>query len=668
MASPSRSQTTCKPPLSVPLAMSAPIAINPLRVSHWRNALSSRPICSFSPPTNWRPPSNRSSPPAKPKDLTVKLVPVAEIYDEFGGGEATPESLQAFIAYAHQNWQTPQPRYLLLVGDATSDYYGYLETPMPANHVPSFLVPVAYSGETVSDSRLADVDGDTVPDLAVGRWPVNTVEEAASLVARTLAYEQGTAVNQALFAADGTEAQFTSMAQNVADKGGLPAANTQILTGPQSGEVTDRLNDGAWLAAYVGHGSLNQWGKEQIFTRETLAGLDVETPPILVQLTCLTGLFAQPDQRSLTEEMLLHDSGPVLSIAATSLTLSSHQEPFAASFVQALLDPEITRIGDAFQAAKLSLDVSNPGLREISDTFALFGDPSARINRPGALVMVEQNSQNHAPPPKKPIWTWLSLLLTAVLLIIGLWYVMQRVTLTELEAALSSAQPLYILLSLLTVVLTLLVKSWRWQALLTDPSSKPAFGPAFWSLNLGAYVNLILPFMRLGEVARLFAIDWTAHVGKARALGTIVVEKVVDLFMLALSLLLILPFIVLPGFMGNPLPMITAVSLAALSLPLPARLPNGVDHPHQPPVCWLAAGTVGEASHGLAHRWAGRIERPAPALPDPRRHRPVAVGAAAFYTHTLLPVLGLQPASGIGRRRADQPGGAAGLDAAQHSR
>ncbi|MFO7681949.1 MAG: C25 family cysteine peptidase [Chloroflexota bacterium] len=364
-----------------PAGYVAPAAIDSMRASDWRNPEQQADLLILT--------TDELAPALEPlitareaEGLAVKLVPVAEIYDEFGGGEATPESLQAFIAYAHQNWQPPQPRYLLLVGDATSDYHGYLETPLPANHVPSFLVPVAYSGETVSDSRLADVDGDTVPDLAVGRWPVNTVEEAASLVARTLAYEQGTAVNQALFAADGTENQFTSMSQAIADSGGLPAASTQILTGPQSGEVTDRLNDGAWLAAYVGHGSLNQWGKEQIFTRETLAGLDVETPPILVQLTCLTGLFAQPDQRSLTEEMLLHDSGPVLSIAATSLTLSSHQEPFATSFVQALLDPEITRIGDAFQAAKLSLDVSNPGLREISDTFALFGDPSARINRP----------------------------------------------------------------------------------------------------------------------------------------------------------------------------------------------------------------------------------------------------------------------------------------------
>ncbi|MCZ7673933.1 MAG: C25 family cysteine peptidase [Chloroflexi bacterium] len=72
----------------------------------------------------------------------------------------------------------------------------------------------------------------------------------------------------------------------------------------------------------------------------------------------------------------------MLTIAATSLTLSSQQEPFATRFIQALLDPDIQRIGDAFQAAKLSLDVNNAGLREISDTFALFGDPSARILRP----------------------------------------------------------------------------------------------------------------------------------------------------------------------------------------------------------------------------------------------------------------------------------------------
>ena len=105
-------------------------------------------------------------------------------------------------------------------------------------------------------------------------------------------------------------------------------------------------------------------------------------PPIVVQLTCLTGLFTQPEQTSLTELLLNHELGPVLSVAATSLTLSSNQEPFATSLIQNLNDPSVIRMGDAFQAAKLSLDIENSGLREISDTFALFGDPSARIIRP----------------------------------------------------------------------------------------------------------------------------------------------------------------------------------------------------------------------------------------------------------------------------------------------
>lgn len=168
---------------------------------------------------------------------------------------------------------------------------------------------------------------------------------------------------------------------------------------------------------------------------------------------------------------------------------------------------------------------------------------------------------------KKQIWPLFNLLLTAVLLAIGFWYISQRVTLAELIAAFASANPLFILLSFLSMVLTLVIKTWRWQILLTQESSgtdvadKPPFAPLFWAFNLGAYVNLVLPFMRMGEIARIFAVDWTANVGKARALGTIVVEKILDLIMLGLTLLLVLPFVVLPEFIDNPLLMITAVSL-----------------------------------------------------------------------------------------------------------
>ena len=314
--------------------------------------------------------------------LSVALVPVAEVYDEFGFGQASPESIQAFVAYASANWQAPPPRYLFLVGDATTDYHNY-QGSAPHNHIPSLLVPVVFSGETVSDSRLVDVDGDMKPDMAVGRWPVDTAAEVADLVARTLAYEAGTAINRALFAADGAEAQFATIADALQSESGITDESAVLLAGAQADEVAAAWNEGAWLTTYIGHGSVERWGKEDIFYPEAVSDLAASTPPIVLQLTCLTGLFAHPELTSLSETMLRHEKGPVLIVAATSLTLSAHQEPFALGLLQQLQSTDNSRIGDAFQAAKRALAIeNNNGLREINDTFVLLGDPSARIIRP----------------------------------------------------------------------------------------------------------------------------------------------------------------------------------------------------------------------------------------------------------------------------------------------
>ena len=73
----------------------------------------------------------------------------------------------------------------------------------------------------------------------------------------------------------------------------------------------------------------------------------------------------------------------IWAIAATSLTLPNDQEPFALNLFRNLQDPTITRIGDAFTQAKRAMPVDiASGLQEISDTFVLFGDPSALIVRP----------------------------------------------------------------------------------------------------------------------------------------------------------------------------------------------------------------------------------------------------------------------------------------------
>lgn len=314
--------------------------------------------------------------------LSVALVPVEEIYDEFGYGEPSPESIKNFIKYAYEIWTEPHPRYLFIVGDATIDFQGNLGI-IPDNLVPSLVVPVQFSGETVSDSRLTDVNGDMVPDMAVGRWPVRTVQEVENLVERTIAYEEGAASSHIIFAADGSEPQFADIANELTWAANLNKDDVNILKGATTDEITKAWNNGSWLTTYIGHGSISRWGKDGMFELDSVNALNKIVPPIVLQFTCLTGLFSHPTETSLTEALLTNPNGPVLSIAATSLTLSSHQEPFALELLQQLQNPNIVRIGDAFQEAKLSLKIEDSnGLREISDTFALFGDPSTIIVRP----------------------------------------------------------------------------------------------------------------------------------------------------------------------------------------------------------------------------------------------------------------------------------------------
>jgi len=314
--------------------------------------------------------------------LGVAVVPVNEIYDEFGYGAPSPESIRGFVTYAYENWAEPQPRYLLIVGDATSDYRGYLEEP-PDNIVPSLMVPVQFSGETVSDSRIVDIDGDARPDLAVGRWPVRTPQEAASLVERTLAYEQHAAGQRAIFATDASESTFSGIANDLIEASHLEREQVDQVDGPTAADIANLWQNGAWLATYIGHGSIDRWGKDNMFSLDEIDKLDSDSIPIVLQLTCLTGLYSHPEQVSLTEAMLLDQKGPVLAVAASSLTFSFHQEPFAEELLLKLQDSNIERIGDAFLAAKRSLEIEGAdGLREISDTFALFGDPSAKIARP----------------------------------------------------------------------------------------------------------------------------------------------------------------------------------------------------------------------------------------------------------------------------------------------
>jgi hypothetical protein len=320
--------------------------------------------------------------------LKVVSVPLEAVYDQFNAGFPEPEAIKAFISYAMENWQ-PAPRYLLLVGDATYDPREYISTP-EANRLPVILMQTNFGGETASDVLYGDVDGDQLPDLAVGRIPAQNTDQVRVMVEKILQYEQSNTGEdwrkRILAIADGQEISFKSDAQVFLKNISAPFQGT--LFAPEAGVkeapdiVKDYIDDGYGIVAYFGHGSMIMWGKDRIFTAEDVSKLsNREHLPVVINMTCLTGLFIHPKVTSITEELLWHEDGGVVAmLAPTSLTLPGSQSFLSQALINTIVKNPGATLGENYLQAQRSVPINDTGAREVLLTFLMFGDPALRLN------------------------------------------------------------------------------------------------------------------------------------------------------------------------------------------------------------------------------------------------------------------------------------------------
>jgi len=164
------------------------------------------------------------------------------------------------------------------------------------------------------------------------------------------------------------------------------------------------------------------------------------------------------------------------------------------------------------------------------------------------VIAEETQKDTAAPRSSRKLLIIIQLVVTAVLLGVGVWYIAARVSLQAISNALSDTHVGYVLLAIAVMVITIALKVWRWQFLFAPSRPLPRFWPLFWATSLGQYVNLLIPFLRLGEVARIYALRQEAGISGMRTVGTLVVEKTVDLIFFALTVILLLPLVVLPDF------------------------------------------------------------------------------------------------------------------------
>ncbi len=131
--------------------------------------------------------------------LTVSIVDVEDVYDEFSYGAHGPQAIKDFLQYAATHWATP-PRYVVLAGDASFDPRNYMNVGN-FDLVPTKLVDATYN-ETASDDWLTDFDDDGIADIPVGRLPVRTVAEADLVVSKIVNFAPANVPQTALLVAD----------------------------------------------------------------------------------------------------------------------------------------------------------------------------------------------------------------------------------------------------------------------------------------------------------------------------------------------------------------------------------------------------------------------------------------------------------------------------------
>lgn len=320
--------------------------------------------------------------------MAVTAVPLSQVFDEFGYGRQSPQAIRDFLAYAVAEWE-PAPRYVLLVGDASYDIYGFT-TGENNNILPTYLVFTEFAGYVASDTWFTIFDDETLtPEIAIGRFPVQNVDQLQTLVGKTIAYEETADLdwlNKALLVAD-DEPAFDTASEELAGELNLIGYETQKLYMTENEDIHDdivsALNQGVGIINYIGHGSIQVWGDEGVFDAEDADILiNGQRLPIFTTFTCLNGYFNHPEVNALAETLMwAEDGGVVAAVAPSGRSLTSQQRPLAAVFFQSLFNGDAQTLGEALLLSKVAA-ADDVGLRDVIHTFNLLGDPALHFQMP----------------------------------------------------------------------------------------------------------------------------------------------------------------------------------------------------------------------------------------------------------------------------------------------
>lgn len=363
--------------------------------------------------------------------LRVRIVPADELYNEFSSGTSDATAYRRYMKMLYDRAATDEdmPRYLLLFGDGAWDnrmlcdgWSGYdpddfllcFESENSFSHVNCYVSDDFFclldDEEMIQENSGLSASYKGKPDVAVGRYPARTLEQAKVLVDKTLSYAANEYAGPwqnviCMMGDDGNNNSHISTADRVAtlvkdNYSGYQVKKiywdayqrTSSATGYTYPEVTrqikQQMTDGALMMNYCGHGAPYAFSHEMVMKLADFEASTTSHLPLWITASCDIMPFDGQEDNIGETVMLSQKGGGVAFFGTTRTVYANYNEAMNLAFTKYVLSPGIP-IGEAVRLAKCELVSTGRDISPNKLQYTLLGDPALSLACPQDEVVID---------------------------------------------------------------------------------------------------------------------------------------------------------------------------------------------------------------------------------------------------------------------------------------
>ena len=368
--------------------------------------------------------------------LRVRIVPADELFNEFSSGTPDANAYRRYLKMLYDRAETDSdmPRFLLLFGDCVwdnrmltsdcatlnpDDYLLCYESENSFNEIRCFIDDGFFclldDGEGVDQLRSDKLD------MAVGRFPVVTEEDAKAMVDKTIGYVEnknaGAWQNTLVFMGDDGNGNLhmndvTDAANDIAAR--YPGYQVKKVmwdayegvstsTGNTYPDVSALLKQqqqaGALIMDYGGHGRADQISHERVLTLADFESFTNSNLPLWITASCDILPFDGTTPTIGETAVTTSKGGAVAFFGTTRTVYSNYNKSINMAFLRYVLsiaDGKPMTLGEAQRLAKNQMITTRQDTTVNKLQYSLLGDPAISLHLPTLSVVID--SINGAKP------------------------------------------------------------------------------------------------------------------------------------------------------------------------------------------------------------------------------------------------------------------------------